>query len=249
MRAMKAAGLVLCYHAVSDDWDHALSVTPTALERQLRALLRRGFTPFPAAELPAGRRRGLHVTFDDAYANVLQAAPMLQRLGVHATIFAISSLADDGAPMNVPELAAELVANPQHLATMTWDDLRGLAESGFEIGAHTVTHPHLPALSDAELDRELGESRTQVEDQLGRPCRLLAYPFGEHDPRVQAASRRAGYAAAFALAAGASARNPFAVPRTDIYRRDSLARMMLKTTFVKPGAARMLSRVRARPAP
>ena len=64
---------------------------------------------------------------------------------------------------------------------MTWDELRALAERGVEIGSHTLTHPHLPLLSDEELLRELGDSREQFEAELNRPCRYLAYPYGEND--------------------------------------------------------------------
>jgi peptidoglycan/xylan/chitin deacetylase (PgdA/CDA1 family) len=240
--------LVLCYHSVSDEWEHALAVTWHAFERQLRSLLRRGFRPLPAGELLAGPRRGLHVTFDDAYRTILDALPTLRRLGLPTTVFASTAFADGGRPLDVPELAAEAAAHPGHLATMTWDELRGLAADGVEIGSHTVSHPHLPRLSEVELDRELRDSRARVEDELGRPCRLFAYPYGEHGERVQAAVRRAGYEAAFALGEGASPGNPYALPRVDLYRRDSLLRATLKTSFVKPHGSALLARLRTRSA-
>jgi peptidoglycan/xylan/chitin deacetylase (PgdA/CDA1 family) len=241
--------LVLCYHSVSDDWEHALAVTRQAFERQLRSLLRRGYRPLPATDLLAGARRGLHVTFDDAYRTVLDALPTLRRLRLPATVFASTAFADAGGrSLDVPELAAEVAAHPHHLATMTWEELRGIAADGVEIGSHTVSHPHLTRLSETELDRELRDSRARVADELGRPCRLLAYPFGEHDERVQAAARRAGYEAAFALADGAHRANSFALPRTDLYRRDSLLRATLKTSFVKPHGSALLARVRMRSA-
>jgi peptidoglycan/xylan/chitin deacetylase (PgdA/CDA1 family) len=240
--------LVLCYHSISDDWSHALAVTPRAFERQLHSLLRRGFKPVSSDELLTGRRRGLYVTFDDAYKDILDALPILERLGLPATVFASTGFAEDGRPLAVPELADQVAAFPERLATMTWDELRGLAERGFQIGSHTVSHPHLPQLSDAELDREFSDSRARIEDELGRRCHLLAYPFGEHDARVQEAARRSGYAAAFALWAGSSPANPYALPRIDFYRRDSLLRVTLKSSFLKPHASALLSRLRARSA-
>ena len=92
-----------------------------------------------------------------------------------------------------------------------------------EIGSHTVGHPHLPKLSDEELDRELRDSKARIEDELRRPARLFAYPYGEHDARVQAAVNRAGYAVAFAQWPGSSIRNDFALPRMGFYYDDSLA--------------------------
>jgi peptidoglycan/xylan/chitin deacetylase (PgdA/CDA1 family) len=238
--------LVLCYHAVSDHWEHKLAVRTLAFERQLRSLLRRRFRPATATQALAGRGRLLHVTFDDAFTSVARnAAPVLERIGVPATVFAAADFAADGRPLDVPELADEARAHPGHLATMRWDELRGLAQRGFEIGSHTVSHAHLRELGDEELRRELRDSRERCEAELERPCRLLAYPFGEHDLRVQAAVRHAGYEAAFALRAGTSRTNPFAQPRVDFYRGDSLARATVKTSFLRPTATGLVDLARA----
>ena len=236
--------LVLCYHSVSKVWSHALSVTPDAFRRQITSIARAGPRPVTAQALAEGARRGLHVTFDDAYVNVLDVLPLLEELGLPATVFVSTSFAGDGRALDVPELAAAAAAQPEALATMTWDQLRGIAERRIEVGSHTVTHPHLTQLSDAELDRELGESRTRIEDELGRAPRLLAYPYGEHDARVHAAVRRAGYAAAFAQWPGSSVANPYALPRVSFYREDSLRRAMFKTTKLGPPLASLRERVR-----
>lgn len=235
-------GLVLCYHSVSDEWEHPLAVSPRAFERQLSSLLRRRFRPVEASQLLGGPRRTLHVTFDDAYADIEEALRVLERLGIPASVFVATSFADEGRPLDVPELAEQAAANPERLATMTWDGLRDATERGVTIGSHTVSHAHLTSLSDSELARELAESRARIEDELGHPCTLFAYPYGEHDRRVQAAVRRAGYEAAFALSTGASRRNRFALPRIDLYRKDHLLRATLKASVVKPFASVLLGR-------
>ncbi len=242
MRLPRVGLLVLCYHSVSNDWPHALSVTPDAFRSQVRSIAAAGLRPVSAAELADGARRGVHVTFDDAYRDVLDVLPLLEELGLPATVFACSSYADDGRPLAVPELADDAAARPEALATMTWDDLRQIAERGVQVGSHTASHPHLVQLTDGELDRELRESRERIEDELGRPARLLAYPFGEHDARVQAAAGRAGYAASFAQWPGSSIHNDHALPRVSFYRGDSLRRATLKTTKLGP----LLASVRER---
>lgn len=244
MRLPRQALLVLCYHSVSDDWEHALSVTPDAFRKQVKTLAGCGVPPVSAKAVAAGERRGLHVTFDDAYRDVLGALPLLEELGLPATIFVSTAFADEGRPLAVPELAADAEAHPELLATMTWDELREVAARGVEIGGHTVSHPHLTRVTDAELDRELGESKQRIEDELGRPARLLAYPYGEHDARVHDAVRRAGYAAGFAQWPGSSIHNPFALPRVSFYRGESLRRATLKTTRIGPVLASALERVR-----
>jgi peptidoglycan/xylan/chitin deacetylase (PgdA/CDA1 family) len=232
--------LVLCYHAVSEDWPHALSVGLETFEQQLTGLLRRGFRPAAAQELLGNGGRILHVTFDDAFTSVDRAVPVLERLGVPSTVFACSGFADDGRALDVPELAIQVVMHPDELATMDWDALRTLAARGVEIGSHTVSHPHLPRLTDAELQRELRESRERIADELARPCRYLAYPFGDEDARVRSAAAAAGYDAAFALPGREDRIDRFALPRIGVYRRDSPMRLRLKTAALRRPAAALL---------
>jgi peptidoglycan/xylan/chitin deacetylase (PgdA/CDA1 family) len=109
---------------------------------------------------------------------------------------------------------------------MSWDELREHADRGLRIGSHTVSHPHLTRVSDAELGRELDDSKGEIEAELGRPCRELAYPYGEQDERVRAAARRAGYERAYALRGRKG--DPYALPRVDLYRRHTVPRALIR---------------------
>ncbi|MGZ4303082.1 MAG: polysaccharide deacetylase family protein [Gaiellaceae bacterium] len=222
--------LVVCYHAVSETWPDPLAVEPRALEAQLRAFLRYGFRPVTGSQVLTEGRRLLHVTFDDAFRSVLGALPVLERLKIPATVFACPSLADGGLPLAVSELEDAIARYPTELSTMRWEELKELAAHGVTIGSHTLSHPHLTKLSDRELHRELRESRERIEDELGAPCKLFAYPYGEHDSRVRAATRAAGYEAAFALHARRRQPDPYALPRVAIWRTDRLLRILLKTS-------------------
>jgi peptidoglycan/xylan/chitin deacetylase (PgdA/CDA1 family) len=231
MGGMRPRPLVLCYHAVADDWPDALAVTLAAFERQLQAVLARGYRPVGAAEAVAGSGKLVHVTFDDAFRSVARAVPVLQRLGVPATVFACPGFADGDGTFAVPELAGR--QPPEHadqLATMGWAELRELIQQGIEIGSHTLTHPHLTALDQEGLERELRESRERLEDELSAPCRFLAYPFGDEDERVRAAARASGYAAAFALPGTQTATDLYSVPRVGIWREDGPFRVRVKTS-------------------
>lgn len=78
------------------------------------------------------------------------------------------------------------------------DQLRELdAHPLITIGAHTVSHPDLRHVSDAELKEELVEGRQQLEDWLGHRVNTLAYPFGDTDDRVRRATAVAGYRRAY----------------------------------------------------
>jgi peptidoglycan/xylan/chitin deacetylase (PgdA/CDA1 family) len=222
--------LVLCYHAVVEGEPQRLAVRREQFESQLRSLLLRGYRAVTAADAVQQRGRLLHVTFDDAYRSVADTLPLLAELGVPATIFACTGYARDGRQFDVPELREDAAADPAAFATMDWEALRATASSGVEIGSHTVSHPHLPRLSDAELDRELQASKSEVEDELGTPCRNLAYPYGEEDDRVRSAARRAGYDAAFAVDPGRGRSDRFAFPRLAVYRHDTTAGFRFRTS-------------------
>jgi hypothetical protein len=76
----------------------------------------------------------------------------------------------------------------------------------------------------------LGESKVELEDELGAPCRHLAYPYGEEDDRVREAARRAGYEAAFAVDPRRGRSDRFGVPRLAIYRHDTTLGFRLRTS-------------------
>jgi peptidoglycan/xylan/chitin deacetylase (PgdA/CDA1 family) len=200
--------LVLCYHAVSPTWEHRLCIHPDLLLRQVRAL---------------SRFRTVHATFDDAFRSAATVFPALGRLGVSVQIFVCTRYARAGAPLSIPELAGD---DPAQLATMSWDELREHGDRGVRIGSHAVSHPHLTRLSDEELARELEDSKGEIEAELGRPCGDLAYPYGEHDQRVCAAARAAGYDHAYALRGRKG--DPYALPRVDLYRRHTVPRAFIR---------------------
>jgi peptidoglycan/xylan/chitin deacetylase (PgdA/CDA1 family) len=90
------------------------------------------------------------------------------------------------------------VAVEETTLSLTWAEIREMERSGWvSFGAHTMHHPILAYLTDpAEVQREVGECRTMLEQQLGHPVRTFAYPVGkpEHIGDVALrAVREAGY--------------------------------------------------------
>jgi peptidoglycan/xylan/chitin deacetylase (PgdA/CDA1 family) len=239
--------LALCYHAASDSWRHKLSLGQSTIERQVAGLTRRGYRPARLADVIGGRGRLLHVTFDDAFASTAPVIATLASRGVPSTVFVCSGLADGGgAPLVITELDGEYRQRPDEFATLSWSALRGLAsEFEVEIGSHGVTHARLWELSDAEIQRELRDSKTSIEDHVGRPCRYLAYPFGLVDARVVRAARQAGYDAAFLLLNG-TWNDRHALPRIDLYPGDEGLRLWIKTEPVVSLLIAELLRVKRR---
>lgn len=236
--------LVLSYHAVSERWPAALSVTPERFEAQLRFLVSRGYLGRTLSEAVHGEtgERIVAVTFDDAFRSVLEhALPILTRLGLPATVFVPTDF-PDGGPMTWPGIDMWLGGEHEsELLPLAWDDLRRLAAAGWEIGSHSCSHPFLSRLGQAELEQELGESRRRVEQELGRPCRSLAYPYGDHDERVVRAAGATGYQAACTVPRRLTWPAPLVWPRIGVYHGNSLLAFRAKVSPV----VRRLRRSRA----
>ena len=221
--------LVLCYHAVADGWPSPLAVRADELERQLRLLVRRGYrgTTFERSATAPPAARTLAVTFDDGYRSVLtRALPVLERLGLPATVFVATNFVGSDRPMTWPGIEHWIGTEYEaELAPMSWDELGLLREEGWEIGSHTCSHARLSTLDDLALERELRDSRAVCEERVGE-CRALALPYGDGDARIPAAARQAGYTAVAGLPGRAGL--AVGVPRVGVYPRDRNWRFRLK---------------------
>lgn len=188
-------GIALAYHGIGDVDDATdpmrLVVSLSHLESHLRLLLRLGYRFVTAEEvLAAGRvpRGAAALTFDDGFRTWLTlGVPLLQRLGARATFYVTTGWLGGQHPL-VSGVAGEILGE---------DEARALVEAGMELGAHTVTHPDLRTLTDAELAQELRDSRLEVENLSGRPCRTMAYPYGLYDERARRAAATTGYGLAW----------------------------------------------------
>lgn len=104
------------------------------------------------------------------------------------------------------------------------DEIRRLSENGIEIGSHTISHPILGALKAENAKCEIAESKSTLEQLLGKPVPTFAYPFGapglDFRARDEALVAESGYSMAFAGEGGFVSRSSrqFALPRVGIGR-------------------------------
>lgn len=115
-------------------------------------------------------------------------------------------------------LDVPLVAEGQASSlSLSWMQIEEMDKSGYiTFGGHTVNHPILAYLDDAkEVQFEVTDCRTTLEQRLGHVVRSFAYPVGQQrhisDTVVQAV-RIAGYDWAMTTSYG------FNTPQTDRYR-------------------------------
>ncbi|MES3020540.1 MAG: polysaccharide deacetylase family protein [Pseudomonadota bacterium] len=107
------------------------------------------------------------------------------------------------------------------------DQVIALHRAGMEIGAHTVNHPILTKISNADARREIGNSRARLEEIIQAPVRLFAYPNGkpgrDFEKRHANMLRAQGFEAAVTTAWGAARADtdPFELPRFTPWDRSS----------------------------
>jgi heparosan-N-sulfate-glucuronate 5-epimerase len=226
--------LVLCYHGVSEDWPAGLAVKPERLREKVEELLEDGYTPTTFHDAVFSEREGrlVAITFDDGFASVYRhGRPILDELGAPATVFVSTDYVDEPESAIWPGVE-DWRGGPheKELCQVTWEQLRELAGTGWEVGSHTVAHARLPELDDEKLDDELVRSKLEIERRLGEPCLSISYPYGAHDDRVLAAARRAGYAAGCTLPHRLHRPSPLRWPRVGVYNADRLPRFRFKTS-------------------
>ncbi|HEU5257572.1 MAG TPA: polysaccharide deacetylase family protein [Vicinamibacterales bacterium] len=116
------------------------------------------------------------------------------------------------------QLAIRTVERNTH-RWMTREELRELAgTTGIDVGAHTVTHPVLTAVSASDQWEEIDGGRQQLEHAVGKPIRLFSYPYGGDDAFDDATHQRvrdAGYTSACTTTGGLASvtDDSFQIPR------------------------------------
>lgn len=140
--------------------------------------------------------RELVLTFDDGYDDFYtEVFPLLESYALKPLLFLPAERIGD-------ENRWDQASGLRKRKLLDAAQVRELRRHGVRIGSHSLTHPSLVRLDDAQLRRELVESKRKLEDLLGEEIAMLAYPFGAHDDRVRSAAIEAGYKLAFTTLEG-----------------------------------------------
>lgn len=181
------------YHHIgvrdSSDPQYPFTVTPAQLETHLQLLEKYGFTTVGLDDLanPARTQKPFLMTFDDGYEELYTVLwPLLKKYNAKAAVFLISGF----------------IGNPGYLNKA---QILEMQESGLvSFGSHGMNHLRLRNLPEADIRRELTQSKTDLEALLGRPVTAFCYPFGAggFDKRVRPLVFEAGYAFDFSTRKG-----------------------------------------------
>lgn len=120
-------------------------------------------------------------TFDDGWRDCYtQIAPQLEKYGVNAMFF-INPNAIDAMDNNDKDYLHHFTTfttkSPGKIL-LTWQQIRNLQKRGFLFGAHTLDHYCINDNNIEELEHQIGDCKTVIEERLGVPCDYFAFPYG-----------------------------------------------------------------------
>jgi peptidoglycan/xylan/chitin deacetylase (PgdA/CDA1 family) len=155
------------------------------------------YTPLPF-------NRGIvSVSFDDGWANqYANAYPLLQQYGIPATFNIISG---------------ELTDQPDY---MSLTQVKTLLNSGNEIASHSVTHPDLTTLTQAQMVQEMQQSQATLQNALGIAVTDFAYPFGAYNTNTLTVGKQY-YQSQRTVNAGYNTKDNLDLTQLKIYEVDS----------------------------
>lgn len=83
--------------------------------------------------------------------------------------------------------------SPKHKRfSLSQEDLKQLAKIQ-EIGAHTMSHPHLTAIDILEAKKEIISSKKYLEELLNIDIETFCYPYGEFNKTIKDLVKEAGF--------------------------------------------------------
>jgi len=182
----RAAGsaVILQYHHFGSDTPASTSVTMEQFRVHLDYLKSNGFAVWPVEKIVAHVRKGqqlpdkcVGITIDDAYVSVYERAfPLLRENAYPFTVFVTTEGVDKGFD-----------------SYMTWDRMREMQSGGAAFAAHGHSHDYLVRRPAGETEaawaerakEDIARSVERLQEELGSPAALFAYPYGEYDTALR----------------------------------------------------------------
>jgi len=193
-------------------------VSPAHLNKLMDLFHRKALRSISISDALEGNTRRKNcfvISFDDAYEGALiHALPIMKKHGFSAIVFIVADLLGQRNNWCHGE---DTTMEP----LMTRTQVEEWLSAGFEIGAHTLTHPRLTSIPLLKAKNEIAGSKRKLEDLFGVPVRHFAYPWGDYNSAVMDLVEEAGFRTACSCDPGVVTNgvNRFRLPRFDTDER------------------------------
>ena len=212
---------ILTYHNFTSDESSSYKINIDKFTNQMEYLANHDFSVISMSELIAGLTNGVLppkpvvITIDDGYKTTYTLAyPILKKYNFPATFF----------------IYTDFIEKNDH--SLTWGEIREMAENNFEIGSHTISHCNLIKLTEKEnnedylnrIRKEIFLSKKILEKEIGKEIQFFAYPYGTYSPQVKQLAIQAGYKGILNVNSmnNNTELNPFSLNRQVIFGQISL---------------------------
>ena len=225
---------ILLYHRFHPTEPGSTTVTTPVFEEQLAWLAEHHYTVVRLGSVVDALRASrelepqtVAITVDDGRrSQYTEMFPIIQRYHAPVTLFVYTD-----AISYEPD-------------ALTWEEIGEMLKSGLvDVQSHTCSHPFFEkerarrSAADYQsfVATELTKSKKTLEERLGRPVDLLAWPYGVFDSALEQAAARAGYVAAFSVEdrLARAGEDLFSLPRIVVSDRARGARL---AALLEPGA-------------
>lgn len=158
-------------HSSQEDCYSEMSTPITLFKQHLQIIKEIGFEVVSEITAPYNQ---ILISFDDGFRGLYQHRELLKKANIFPTIFMITSE----------------IGRPNYLS---WDELKELKNSGFNIQSHTHTHPDLNTLNKQKLQEELFTAKQVLEANLQTEITEVCFPKGLFNDSVLEVCKSIGY--------------------------------------------------------
>jgi peptidoglycan/xylan/chitin deacetylase (PgdA/CDA1 family) len=238
-RLPKKGVAILMYHKIGippqNSWLKNLWVSPQKFDRQMRFLQQKAVPVITFAEyyimlqekkVPS---KAVIITFDDGYQdNYTAAFPVLKRYGFKAMFFLVYDTIGSINKWHEPAIEP-------HQRMLSPEQIKEMQAAGMEFGSHTLSHLNLNELSVEAATTQIVKSKAVLEQALGKPVDIFAYPYGAgaYNPAVKQLVKPAGYKLAVGIRQALNMRGQedlFALKRITIRGDENMLDLYLQIT-------------------
>lgn len=202
---------ILMYHSLDESrLGENTVVGPSIFKKQMEFLKKGGYKVISLEEYcqiliekESPPRHTVIITFDDGYADNLEAAKILKDYDYPATFFLVS----------------DCLNKNDFLSTEDINFL--LKKTKVKIGSHTLSHSYLPSLSLSQIKKEIYQSKKDLKERFNQNIKTISYPVGGFNEEVLKTVKDSGYLCACTTNRGVSRTlNRFALRRIKITNKD-----------------------------
>ncbi len=209
--------IILCYHSIArDDWRFSVDFADFKQQIEYLITIRKPITLEDLENYLNGKKDinspSFIITFDDGYKNILQTVSFFQKNNIQPTLFLLGDTKNaDRYEMN------------NNLDFLTVDEISLLQQSGWTLGVHSATHADFHSLNENSMQKEIVDSKKNLEIELNTEMKYFSYPKGAYSQSIINLIKKSNYRLAVSMDDGFINKktNKFLIPRIGIDKTHS----------------------------